>query len=43
MTSVDRKEATSAFSPVDYFYYGKFCYTNLEDAVAEAKRHPSAC
>jgi kynurenine formamidase len=24
--------------PVDYFYYGKYRYTNLEDAVAEAKR-----
>jgi hypothetical protein len=29
--------------PVDYFYYGGFRYTNLEDAVAEAKRHPSVC
>lgn len=28
--------------PVDYFYYGGFRYTNLEDAVAEAKRHPRA-
>ena len=25
-------------APVDYFYYGKYRYTNLEDAVAEAKR-----
>lgn len=24
--------------PVDYFYYGQYRYTNLEDAVAEAKR-----
>jgi hypothetical protein len=24
--------------PVDYFHYGKYRYTNLEDAVAEAKR-----
>ena len=24
--------------PVDYFYYGKYRYTNLKDAVAEAKR-----
>jgi hypothetical protein len=24
--------------PIDYFYYGGFRYTNLEDAVAEAKR-----
>jgi kynurenine formamidase len=24
--------------PVDYFYFGKYRYTNLEDAVAEAKR-----
>jgi uroporphyrinogen-III synthase len=24
--------------PVDYFYYGRYRYTNLEDAVAEAKR-----
>jgi hypothetical protein len=28
--------------PVDYYYYGGFRYTNLEDAVAEAKRHPRA-
>lgn len=28
--------------PVDYFHYGKFRYTNLKDAVAQAKReHPS--
>ncbi len=27
---------------VDYFYYGGYRYTNLEDAVAEAKRHPRA-
>lgn len=31
-----------ARAPVDYFYYGGFRYTNLEDAVAEAKRHPRA-
>ena len=24
--------------PVDYFHYGKYRYTNLEDAIAEAKR-----
>ena len=24
--------------PVDYFHFGRFRYTNLEDAVAEAKR-----
>jgi hypothetical protein len=24
--------------PVDHFHYGKYRYTNLEDAVAEAKR-----
>jgi hypothetical protein len=24
--------------PVDYFHYGTYRYTNLEDAVAEAKR-----
>lgn len=24
--------------PVYYFHYGKYRYTNLEDAVAEAKR-----
>jgi hypothetical protein len=57
MTSVDRKEATPAFSPeaaeemakhgitrvpVDHFQYGEFRYTNLEDAVAQAKRqHPA--
>jgi hypothetical protein len=28
--------------PVDYFYYGKYRYTNLEDAVAEAKRDQSS-
>jgi hypothetical protein len=28
--------------PIDYYYYGGFRYTNLEDAVAEAKRHPRA-
>lgn len=25
---------------VDYFLYGNFRYTNLDDAIAEAKRHP---
>lgn len=24
--------------PVDYFHLGNFRYTNLEDAIAEAKR-----
>jgi hypothetical protein len=24
--------------PVDYFHYGDFRYTNLKDAVAQAKR-----
>jgi hypothetical protein len=24
------------------FFYGGFRYTNLEDAIAEAKRHPPA-
>ncbi len=28
--------------PVDYFYYGKYRYTNLDDAVAEAKRDQSS-
>ena len=27
---------------VDNFYYGEFRYTNLDDAIAEAKRHPRA-
>lgn len=27
---------------VDNFYYGGFRYTNLDDAIAEAKRHPPA-
>lgn len=27
---------------VDNFYYGAFRYTNLDDAIAEAKRHPRA-
>jgi hypothetical protein len=27
--------------PVDYFHVGEFRYSNLEDAIAEAKRqHP---
>ena len=31
-----------ALVPVDYFHYGKFRYTNLKDAIAQAKRdHPS--
>ena len=25
-------------APLDYFYYQKFRYTNLEDAIAQAKR-----
>ncbi len=24
--------------PIDYFYYGRYRYTILEDAVAEARR-----
>jgi hypothetical protein len=24
--------------PVNYFHYGKYRYTNLENAIAEAKR-----
>lgn len=28
--------------PVDYFHYGKYRYTNLDDAIAKAKRHPRA-
>ena len=24
--------------PIDYFYLGNFRYTNLDDAIAEAKR-----
>jgi hypothetical protein len=24
--------------PVDYYHYGTFRYTNLDDAIAEAKR-----
>jgi hypothetical protein len=26
------------FAPVDYFHYRQFRYTNLKDAVAQAKR-----
>jgi hypothetical protein len=26
--------------PVDNFRYGGYRYTNLQDAIAEAKRHP---
>ncbi len=25
-------------APVDYFYFGGFRYTNLKDAIAQAKR-----
>lgn len=28
--------------PVDYFHYGEFRYTNLKDAIAEAKRRQRA-
>jgi hypothetical protein len=28
--------------PIDYFYYVGYRYTNLKDAIAEAKRHPRA-
>jgi hypothetical protein len=27
--------------PVDHFLYGDYRYTRLEDAIAEAKRHPA--
>lgn len=27
--------------PKDYFYYREYCYSNLEDAVAQAKRDMS--
>jgi hypothetical protein len=27
---------------INHFSYGGFRYTNLEDAIAEAKRHPSS-
>ena len=27
--------------PVDYFYFGGFRYTNLKDAIAQAKRQES--
>ena len=27
--------------PIDYFHYGGFRYTNLKDAVAQAKRQQS--
>lgn len=29
-------------APVDYFHYKEFCYTNVEDAVAQAKRDGAA-
>ncbi len=25
--------------PVDYFHFGQYRYTHLEDAIAEAERH----
>ena len=28
--------------PVDYYHYGKYRYTNLEDAIAEAKREQTS-
>ena len=28
--------------PVDYFHVGKYRYTNLDDAIAEAKRQQPA-
>jgi len=28
--------------PVDYFHVGKYRYTNLDDAIAEAKRRQPA-
>jgi hypothetical protein len=28
--------------PVDYFHVGKFRYSNLDDAIAEAKRQAQA-
>jgi hypothetical protein len=27
---------------INQFLYGRYRYTNLEDAIAEAKRHPGA-
>jgi hypothetical protein len=40
MTEADKEMATYAISrvPVDYFYNGQFRYTNLTDAIAQAKR-----
>lgn len=29
-------------TPVDYFYFGKYRYTDLKDAIAQARRHNSA-
>ncbi len=29
-------------SQTSLFFYGAYRYTNLADAIAEAKRHPSA-
>jgi|GEM_PF-2715083 len=29
--------------PIDYFHYGPYRYTNLEDAVAQAKRDLHLC
>ena len=29
-------------SQINQFAYGDYRYTNLEDAIAEAKRHPRA-
>ncbi len=28
--------------PGDHFVYGDYRYTRLEDAIAEAKRHPAS-
>jgi hypothetical protein len=27
---------------INHFFYGGFCYTNLENAIAEAKRHSTS-
>jgi hypothetical protein len=46
MSSSDDMEKMAEFGitcvPVDQFYFREYHYTDLNDAIAEAKRHPIA-
>lgn len=41
-TETDMIECGITYDPVDHFHYRQFRYTNLEDAVAQAKRDGAA-